>query len=122
MSSIKAPPIYKITAGQLLLLLLSCAIVALLSGWVSAYSLLIGGLISAVPGAVFARRVFKYRGARAALKIAREMYVGEMVKLLMMSAGFALSFYYIEPLNVAALFAGFVLIHLAGLVLIARIL
>src|SRR5690554_3604226 len=122
MSSIKAPPIYKVTAYQLLLLLLACLIAVILTGWVSAYSLLIGGLISALPSATFAGRVFKYRGARAAHKIARELYVGEAIKLMSMGAGFALSFCYIEPLNVAALFVGFTMIHLAGLAMFARIL
>lgn len=122
MSSIKAPPIYKVTAYQLLLLLLLCVVAAILTGWVSAYSLLIGGLISALPGALFASRVFRYRGARAAHKIVRELYVGEFLKLALMSAGFALSFYYVEPLNIAALFSGFILIHVAGLALLARVL
>jgi len=44
------------------------------------------------------------------------------VKLILMGAGFALSFYYVEPLNVVALFSGFILIHMAGLALLARIL
>jgi ATP synthase protein I len=69
MSSIKAPPIYKVTAYQLMLILAASLAVLMLSGWISAYSLLIGGLLSALPGALFASRVFKYRGARAAQKI-----------------------------------------------------
>jgi ATP synthase protein I len=121
MSSIKAPPIYKVTAYQLLLTVLLTAILLILSGWISAYSLLIGGLISALPGAFFASRVFKYRGARAAHKIVRELYVGELVKLVLIGAGFALSFYYVNPLNVVALFSGFILVHVTGLVFLARV-
>ena len=121
MSTIKAPPIYKVAAFQLLFLLLISALEAILAGWVSAYSLLIGGLISLIPGTLFASRVFKYRGARAAQMIAREVYRGEAIKLVLSAAGFALSFIYVEPLNVVALFSGFVLVYLAGVVLFARL-
>ena len=90
-------------------------------GWVSAYSLLTGGLISALPNAYFAIKAFRYRGARAAQKIVRELYTGEAVKLLLTGAGFALSFIFIEPLHIAALFSGFVLVHITGLVVFVRI-
>ena len=121
MSTIKAPPIYKVAAFQLLFLLLISALAAILAGWVSAYSLLIGGLISLIPGTLFASRVFKYRGARAAQMIAREVYRGEAIKWFLTGLGFALSFIYVEPLNVVALFSGFVLVYLAGVVLFARL-
>lgn len=121
MSSIKAPPIYKVTAYQLVLTVVLSGVLVILSGWISAYSLLIGGLISALPGALFASRVFRYRGARAAHKIVRELYTGQALKLVFMGAGFALSFYYVTPLNVVALFSGFILVHLAGLILLARV-
>lgn len=121
MSTIKAPPIYKVAAFQLLFLLLISALAAILAGWVSAYSLLIGGLISLIPGTLFASRVFKYRGARAAQMIAREVYRGEAIKWFLTGLGFALSFIYVEPLNVVALFSGFVLVHLAGVVVFVRL-
>lgn len=93
----------------------------ILSDQVSAYSLLIGGLLSALPGALFASRVFKYRGARAANKIVNELYIGQALKLVLMSAGFALSFYYVKPLDVVALFSGFILVHIIGLVVLSRV-
>ena len=117
MSTIKAPPIYKIAAYQLFFLLLLTFAVVLLAGWVSAYSLLIGGLISLIPGTLFANRVFKYRGARAARQIAREVNRGEAIKLVLSAAGFAAAFIAVHPLNVVALFSGFVLVHLAGVTL-----
>ena len=120
-STIKAPPIYKVAAYQLVFLLVTCVILAVSAGWVSAYSVLIGGLISVIPGTLFASRVFKYRGARAARLIAREVYRGEMLKLLVSGAGFALSFIYVQPLNVVALFSGFVLVHVAGVVMFVRL-
>ena len=120
MSTIKAPPIYKVAVFQLIFLLLLCVAAVFAAGWISAYSLLIGGLISLIPGTIFASRVFKYRGARAAALIAREVKRGEAVKLLLTGAGFALSFIVVEPLNVVALFSGFDLVHLAGVVLFVR--
>lgn len=87
-----------------------------IDGRVSAYSLLIGSLISVISGIWFASRVFKYRGARSASLIAREAKRGEAGKMALCAAGFALSFIYVKPLNVVALFSGFVLIHLVGLV------
>jgi ATP synthase protein I len=121
MSTIKAPPIYKIAAYQLFFLLLLTFAVVLLAGWVSAYSLLIGGLISLIPGTLFANRVFKYRGARAARQIAREVNRGEAIKLVLSAAGFAAAFIVVDPLNVVALFSGFVLVHLAGVTLFVRL-
>jgi ATP synthase protein I len=121
MSTIKAPPIYKIAAYQLILIVATSAALLILSGLVSAYSLLIGGLLSALPGALFASRVFRYRGARAAHKIVKELYTGQALKLVFMSAGFALSFYYVKPLNVVALFSGLILVHITGLIVLARI-
>jgi ATP synthase protein I len=121
MSSIKAPPVHKVTAAQLVIAFCASAAVYLALGWVSAYSLMIGGLISAVPNAYFAHRAFRYRGARAAEKIAREMYIGEAVKLLMMSAGFALSFLFVRPLHGAVMFSGFALVHITGVFMFVRI-
>ena len=121
MSTIKAPPIYKIVAYQLILIAAMSSALLILSGQVSAYSLLIGGLLSALPSALFALRVFKYRGARAAHKIVKQLYTGQALKLVLMSAGFALSFYYIQPLNVVALFSGFILVHIAGLFILSRV-
>ncbi len=121
MSTIKAPPIHKIAAYQLILIVATSSALLILSGWVSAYSLLIGGLLSALPGSLFASRAFKYRGARAAHKIVKELYTGQALKMVLMSAGFALSFYYVKPLNVVALFSGFILVHITGLIVLARI-
>ncbi len=121
MSSIKAPPVRKVIAAQILTAVFLGALGLAALGWVSAYSLLTGGLISAIPNAYFANKAFRYRGARAAQKIVRELYTGEAVKLLMTGAGFALSFAFIEPLNVAALFSGFILVHVTGILVFVRI-
>lgn len=121
MSSIKAPPVYKLIAAQVVVAIGLGAAGLMLLNTVSAYSLLIGGLISAVPNAYFARKAFRYRGARATQQIVRSMYIGEAIKLLLTGAGFALSFFYIEPLDAAALFSGFVLVYVTGVLVFVRI-
>jgi ATP synthase protein I len=121
MSSIKAPPVRKLAAVQLLVVFGLSSAALLFLGWISAYSVLIGGLINMIPNAYFAHKAFRYRGARAAQKIVRELYTGEAIKLLLMGAGFALSFLYVKPLNTAALFSGFVLVHITGILVFVRI-
>lgn len=115
MSTIKAPPIYKIIASQFIAVGFITTVGYATLGWICAYSLLLGGMICAVPNAYFTVKAFRYRGARAAQKIVRAFYLGEAVKILLMCAGFALTFVYVEPLSSGALFAGFILIYLTGL-------
>src|SRR5690554_3092525 len=100
MSTIKAPPIYKVAVTQAVTLCLLVLAIAVFGSWPSAYSLLIGGLICLVPGTLFARRAFMFRGARSAELIVKQLYIGEAIKLVSMGAGFALSFIYVDPVNV----------------------
>ena len=114
-STIKAPPIYKIIASQFIAVGFTTTVGYTTLGWICAYSLLLGGLICAVPNAYFTVKAFQYRGARAAQKIVRAFYLGEAVKILLICAGFALTFVYVEPLSSGALFAGFIMTYLTGL-------
>lgn len=115
MTTIKAPPIYKIIVSQFIAVGLIAIVGYMMLGWLFAYSLLLGGLVCAVPNAYFIIKAFRYRGARAAQKIVRAFYQGEAIKILLMCAGFALIFVYVEPLSSGALFAGFILVYLTGL-------
>ena len=87
-------------------------------GMVSAFSVFLGGLISIIPNAYFAFKVFRYRGARSTELLVRSAYTGELVKLALTGAGFALVFTQIDPLllHIAGLFCGFITVYLAGLV------
>jgi ATP synthase protein I len=49
------------------------------------------------------------------------MYSGEAQKLVLMGAGFAVSFIFVEPLNAMALFSGFVLVHITGVLMFVRV-
>jgi ATP synthase protein I len=63
----------------------------------------------------------KEKALEHAQKIVNELYTGPALHLELMSAGFALSFYYVKPLNVVALFSGFILVHVTGLIVLARV-
>jgi ATP synthase protein I len=114
-STIKAPPIYKIIVSQFIAVVFITAAGYVTRDLIVAYSLLLGGLICAVPNAYFTLRAFRYRGASATQQIVRDFYVGEGIKLLLIGSGFALVFSSVDPLNALALFAGFVLVFVVGL-------
>lgn len=80
-------------------------------GAVLGYSLLLGGLISAVPNAYFIYKVFSCTGARQRRQVTRNFYRGEAGKFLMTALLFALVFGLVQPLEPLALFAGFVLVQ-----------
>ena len=120
MSTIEAPFIRSIIAGQFAVVGLVTAGAWVLLDWTSTYSVLLGGLICAVPNAYFSLRAFRHRGASSASRIVRDFYFGEAIKLLMAAAGFALTFVYVEPLNAALLFAAYMMVYVSGLVLLIR--
>lgn len=107
--------------AQIVVMLVTAAVASLLWGTVTAYSIALGALISIVPNAYYARKVFQHRGARAMTLIVKAIYMGEFIKLTMMGAGFALAFIYVKPLDTMALFAGFVLVHMAGIAALVNI-
>lgn len=115
-STIKAPPVYKIISSQFLAVIMVTAGGFVVLDWIGAYSSLLGGLICAIPNAYFTLRAFRYRGAMATRQIVKDFYIGEAVKILLICAGFTLVFASVDPLNAAALFIGFVLVYLAGLI------
>ena len=115
MSARFAPPTGKITLTQLAALLLLTGLSFLGLGLVFAYSVMLGGFISIIPNVYFANRVFRVSGARAMEAVVRNAYVGELIKLALTGAGFALSFVLVDPLHVPGLFAGFVLVHITGI-------
>ena len=83
-------------------------------------SVVLGGVISILPNAYFAHCVFRHAGARSIEKAVRSAYQGEVVKLLMMGAGFALVFAFVEPIEVPAVFGGFLVVHAGGLLAVVR--
>ena len=85
---------------QLSVTVLIAAIAIPLSGATAAISALLGGLVSIIPNAYFARKLFQYQGARAAKQIVNSFYIGEALKMGLTIALFILVFklFHIIPL------------------------
>ena len=114
MSNLKTPPVYKVTIAQLAATVFIAVISLLISGIILAYSVLLGGLISAVPNSYFAFHAYRYQGARNAQNVVKGFIRGELGKIVMTVVLFALSFTLITSLNELVLILGFTLIHFVG--------
>ena len=117
MSNLKTPPVHKVTIAQLAVTVFIAVISLIVSGPVLAYSVLLGGLISAVPNSYFAFHAYRYQGARNAENVVKGFIRGELGKIIMTVVLFALSFTLITNLNELALILGFTLIHFVGVVM-----
>ena len=115
MSAIKKPPVARILLIQVVMLLLLTVTGWLWSGTVSAYSVFLGGLISVIPNAYFAYKVTRFSGARSTERMVQSAYIGEVIKLALTAAGFALVFTQVDPVHVPGLFYGFISVYVAGL-------
>lgn len=94
-----------------LILVVVLPVIALYSGPVAAYSVLIGALTCFVPNLYFVYRAFKFSGARSAKKILRSFYAGESIKILLTAVLFGLVFALVKPLSILAVFAGYIAIQ-----------
>jgi len=82
-------------------------------GMDAALSAAAGASAGLFPNLYFASQAFRYSGARASHKILQSFYFGETMKILMTAIIFALCFKYLRPLNVSAMFGGFIVVQLA---------
>jgi ATP synthase protein I len=90
----------RLFAWQLGITLLLALIAMVVSGLTAAMSALLGGLVSIVPNAYFARKLFRHQGAQAAKQIVNSFYKGEASKIALSIAMFAVvfKFYTTTPL------------------------
>ena len=116
MSNLKPPPIYRIIVSQFAATFSLAIIMLVITNETMAYSAFIGGLICAVANGYFAKKTFTYVGANSTTKMIKSIYLGEFIKLLLITAGFAVAFVFVSPLNILLLFAGFLVVHLVGIV------
>ena len=77
---------------QLGITLLGSAVLYLIGGTKAGLSVILGGLVNAVPNAYFARKLFRYQGASAAKQIIKGFYQGEALKIALSVAMFAAVF------------------------------
>lgn len=112
-------PFWQLEAFRVLLLQLTVSFVlagavALIQGGVSGYSVALGGTVAWLPNAWFIRKAFRFQGARSMPETVQSLWSGLAGKMILTMVLFALSFVVVQPLNVAGLFAGFVLVQLTG--------
>lgn len=88
---------------------------------VVAKSAAIGGALSFVTQMVFATFMFSHSGYRARNRIVSQFFRGQALKWLLTVFGFALIFIAIKPLSVLALFAGFILMKISHVLMLAQI-
>lgn len=100
-----------IMLGQFVAMLVVGLAGLLIGGMITGYSALLGGFIAWLPNMYFALRAFRYRGARAAQKIARSFYAGAFGKMMLTMAMFAIVFIKVKPLGALALFIGFAIVQ-----------
>ena len=119
-AQIPKPPILKIYGIQCAALLLVCAGLSVVD-WTTAYSALLGGLLSIGPNTYFACSAFRYSGAGAAANVARSIYRGEVLKFVFSAVLFALVFVMVKPLAAGTLFTAFILTTVINTILIVSL-
>ncbi len=101
----------RLLAWQLAITLLVAVIVAVISGGKSALSAMLGGLVSALPSAYFARKLFQYQGAQAAKQIVNSFYKGEAMKIILSILLFALVFIF-SNVNPVVFFITYIVVQM----------
>jgi ATP synthase protein I len=120
-TNLKPPPVYKVIVAQAAASFLIATVSLLLVGLVTAYSGLLGGVISTLSNSFFVSQAFRYSGARNAKKIVQSFMAGEIGKLIIVIGLFALSFGLITNLNAYALILGFIVVQFVGVIASVRL-
>jgi ATP synthase protein I len=107
-------PVVRVLIVQALVALAAGVSCGFFFGMVAGYSGLLGGSIALMANVYFAFKAFRYFGARSAKAIVQSLWAGEMGKQILAAALFALVFVGVKPLQPAALFAGYLLVLVAG--------
>jgi ATP synthase protein I len=89
--------------------------------WITAKSVLIGGLIYLLPTIYFALTTLCRQNNRSTELILQNMYRGEAGKFLLTSTGFMIAFIVLKPIEVVSLFLSFFTMTIIGLVMMSRI-
>lgn len=97
--------------AQLIVMFVVSIAAFLVSGLHASISILLGGLVSALPNVYFARMLFRHHGAMAASKIVNSFYKGEAMKMLLTISLFALTFKYLNIVPLVFI-VGFIAVQL----------
>lgn len=112
--TILRPPVYRISLVQLGLTF-TVAALFLMRSPDAAMSALAGGFIYTLPNAYFIYKAFLHTGARQVHRVLQSFYQGGTWKMVLIAMGFALAFTLIKPLDVLALFTGFVVVQCSNI-------
>lgn len=107
-------PMFRVIVLQALMTVLIGLLLWLIQGWVAAYSAWFGGLIALIPNVYFTYKAFQYFGARSIAVIVQSFWAGEMGKLILTAVLFAVLFLGVRPLNVLAVFVGYILVQMTS--------
>jgi len=107
----------RIICWQFFLAIITAALLLPVFGLVVAYSAFAGGVISVVANAYFAIRLFDDKGSWQAEHLAATVYRGVLGKFFLTIALFFFVMVLVEPLNVAALFAVYLLVQVSPAVI-----
>ena len=108
------PPMFRVIVLQAAMAVLIGVLVGVMKGWVAAYSAWLGGLTALLPNMYFTYKAFQYFGARSIGAIVQSFWAGEMGKLILTAVLFAVLFLGVKPLNVLAVFVGYILVQMTS--------
>lgn len=94
---------------QLCTTLVFAVLCAVVSGTNAAISALLGGVVCVIPNIYFARKLFKYQGARSAKQIVNSFYKGEAAKILLSVFLFTAVFMWVK-ITPLAFFTAYIMI------------
>ncbi|MGH8604779.1 MAG: ATP synthase subunit I [Gammaproteobacteria bacterium] len=83
---------YRIVAAQTLVTVVLALLLLGISGGRSAYSALVGGLVSVFSNFYLAAKLFRFERGAAPASIVRAFYIGEGIKILITAASFVVIF------------------------------
>ncbi len=107
------PPVYRLILVQIVVTLV-VATGFLFSGWVAAYSALLGGLVYTVPNAFLLKHAFAPIRAGAVGHMLRSFYRGEFIKLFLAAVMFAAVLKWVRPLGMLAFVVTFVAVLISN--------
>ena len=89
--------------------------------FIAAKSIALGALLNWFAQTVFAWFVFRYSGAKAKNNIVGQMYVGQIIKWIIVIAGFSVIFMTIKSLSAASVVLGFVAMQIGHFIALWKI-
>lgn len=107
-------PMFRVIVLQAAMAVLIGLLFGLVQGWVAVYSAWLGGLTALLPNMYFTYKAFQYFGARSIGAIVQSFWAGEMGKLILTAVLFAVLFLGVKPLNVLAVFVGYILVQMTS--------